>query len=143
MKKKRHGISDMIHRVAICTAKDVVVSGASIELSRELAFDTWAAITPHRGSMFGKDGSAIKEDRERQSHVIKIRYRDDREISASAWIYEQRLKSSPRWFKILDVKDVDEVQRYWEFSVRLVDRSDNTIAPSNSPAVPLPEGVKL
>lgn len=143
MRKRRQKIADMIHRVVICTAKDVIVSGSQIELSRELAFDTWAAITPHRGSLFGADGSAIKEDRERQSHIIKIRYRDDREISAKAWIYEQRLKSSPRWFKILDVKDVDEVQRYWEFSVRLVERSDSAIQPSSALAVPLPAGVKL
>lgn len=142
MKKRRHGIADMIHRVVLCSAEDVVIENGTMALSRVEVLETWAAINPTRGSSFGQDGAAIKEPREDASHIVKIRYRDNIEISVKAWIYERRLKSSPRWFHILKVKDVDEVQRYWEFTVRLVDRADTVIAPKSSSLVDMPEAGK-
>jgi head-tail adaptor len=140
---KRPKVSDYKHRITICTSVDVV-EGPLMVMTRKTAFDTWASIRSHRGALFSKDGVAIQEQRSNSSHEIMIRYRTDREISATAWIYEQRLKSSPRWFKVLSVEDADEDSRVWKFRCRLVERADDVSKPVEpSGAMPLPEGVNL
>lgn len=153
----RHGrdpcTADLKHRVTVCSSADVVTRDGTLILTRTKAWDTWAKIEPHRGSMFSRDGYAIRESRDQPSHRITIRLRPSILISSAAWLYEARRVSAPRWFKILDVTEIGEAARFWEFAARLTERSDEITAPAEPgepcPAsqsgltVPLPSGVKL
>lgn len=140
-------IQDFRHRITLCSMEDVVVDGSEMRLTRKGIYSAWAYIAPKRGSMFGKSGYVIQEKRDSQSHNIIIRYRPDIEFSSAAWIHDQRLKSAPRWFKILGYQNKDEASEYFIFSVRLVEQGDFASPPveekSNPHAMPLPNGVRL
>lgn len=147
----RTSIASFRHRVVICSAQDVVTTDGEMSLVKRKMWEAWAKIEPKRGSMFGRDGQVIKESRDTPSHEIAIRYRSDKVIASSAWIYEQRLRSEPRWFKILKVRDEGEVGYLWCFECRLVEKSDLvarpqpivTPDPSSGIIVPLPQGALL
>jgi head-tail adaptor len=150
MGKEKYGIRDFKHRITLCSASDVVTEGGTMVLSRVAAWDAWAHIEESRGSFFSRDGYAVKEQRDQRSHKICIRYRTDKEISGAAWIYEQRAKSSPRWFKVLSVCDKGEMGRFWQLECRLVERSDDVVKPVEAKpddvtlqGMALPEGVTL
>lgn len=85
------------------------------------------------------------EPREQRTHYIIMRYRSDIEITTAAWLHEARLKSAPRWFKILNVMDENELGEYWKFEVRLMENSDEAIEPTapNQGHLYVPEGIKL
>lgn len=136
-------IAGLSHRVTLCSARDVVSEAGELRLTRVSAYDTWAAIRETRGSLFALDGVAIKEKRDTPSHEICIRYRRDKDISAAAWIYEQRLQSAPRWFKVISVSDVDEGGQFWKLRCRIVERSDEVSQPSPVAVAALPPGVTL
>lgn len=140
-----NSIASLKHRVAICTMDDVVVDASTLSLRRAEVLRTWANIEAKNGSMFAKDGVAIMESRERQTHIICVRYRYDMVISSAAWVYEERLKSEPRWYKVLSVVDAGE---FWKFKCRLVEKSDAAEVPSPVTAtdefkMDLPRGVVL
>ena len=149
--RDRKSISDYRHRVVLCHADEVAaLSDGSLSLTRSRAWDAWAVIEEKRGSAFGRDGQVVKENRDQSSHEIYIRYRSDKVITVAAWVYEARLRSEPRWFKILQVKDVGENGYQWCMTCRLVSKSDADPAPqdtanatSGSIASPLPVGVVL
>jgi hypothetical protein len=150
--KKRPGISKLRHRIEVCSAMDDIQNG-QILLERKSIFTAWAAINAAKASFFGKDGFGIKESRDTETHVVMMRYRSDINISSAAWLYEERRKSSPRWYKILGVEDYCEDAIYWKFKCRLVERSDDAVRPTQDApekpkstpvrAVPLPSGVRL
>ncbi|MGL5736574.1 MAG: phage head completion protein [Beijerinckiaceae bacterium] len=147
---KKYGIADFKHRIVMCSSQDVVSADGEMTLNKVSAWEAWAHVEEMRGSYFSREGYAIKEGRESPSHKICIRYRQDKEISSAAWIYEERRKSSPRWFKILEVRDVGELGRHWALDCRLVQRSDMVVKPAPvaepvtvTGAVPLPDGVRL
>lgn len=144
---------DLRHRVVLCTAHDVVLTDGAVSLSRTAVTPVWAKITEQRGSLFSREGTPVQEDRERPSHCIVIRRNPAYDLSATAWIYEARPDAAPRWFKVLDTKEVDEhgiYGRFWELRCRVVERADMA-APPQDPnarpdptlAVPLPAGVSL
>lgn len=141
---KRVTTADLKHYVALCSAKDVVIDGAEIVLARPEVARVWAKIAPTRGS-FMVGGFEAGVSRETPTHEITLRYRSDLDISATAWIYEERLAAPPRWFKVLEEVDVDEAGRWTRVKCRLVNRSDEAAAPSSLPggAVPPPKGVSL
>jgi hypothetical protein len=150
--KKAVAIGDLRHRITLCTASDVVVDGASIVIHRTEALKRWAKIEEKSGSLWSPEGVAVKESRDRQTHCIFVRRSKQFEISAAAWIYEARQDLPPRWFKILKVKEIEETGVYpwfWEFSCRLVEKSDLAIGPEKpgeaqiGTASKLPAGVKL
>jgi head-tail adaptor len=151
-KKQRISIRDRGHLVSVCSASDVYEIDGRLEFRRTVAWDCYAAMRESRGSQFSADGVALDQSKV-ASHKIAIPFRPNSEISAAVWIYEDRLKSSPRWFKVLDVKDMNEDGRYWEFKCRLVERSDDVVkpapvaldsaAPKHQIYMPLPEGVVL
>jgi head-tail adaptor len=150
--KQRISIRDRGHLVSVCSASDVYEIDGRLEFKRTVAWDCYAAMRESRGSQFSADGIALDISKV-ASHKIAIPYRPNSEISATVWIYENRLKSSPRWFKVLDVKDMNEDGRYWEFKCRLVERSDDIAKPAvvtnNSCSIkdqiymPLPAGINL
>lgn len=142
------------HRVVLCTMKDIVDEQGQMRLAREAAMPVWAWVREKRGQLFDRDGRPVKEQREQASHEITIRICGGIEISATAWVYEHRSTLSPRWFKVLDTQEIEEVGstgRFWRMSCRLVERSDEAskpalaadAAPSLKVAVDLPEGVSL
>lgn len=146
--KKRVTTADLRHRLLLCTMEDVVLEDEGLRLTRREVFKAWGAIEAKRGSMFAPGGTVIEETRSQQSHLICIRYRYDYAISSAAWIYEEPLKSEPRWYKVLSVKDT--TSDFWVLSCRLVEKSDFVSRPQDGepdPANPflvgLPEGVKI
>lgn len=138
-------ISDLRHRVSLCSQKDVVVAGAELRLVREDVFTTWAAIKPKKGSTFSAQGAAMLDNRNVRTHRICIRYRPDIMVSAYAWIYEARRLSPPRWFKVLMVDQTEGPgSPLYEFDCRLVERGDELAVPGEGTIVSsLPLGVKL
>jgi hypothetical protein len=147
VKSNKVSIADLRHRVKLCTALDVVVEGEGLRLARKEAFGAWAAIEAKRGSMYGPNGVVIQENANVQSHLIVLRYRYDFVISSAAWIFEEPLKSEPRWYKILSVKDT--TSEWWTLSCRIVEKADDISQPQGDASeeraflVGLPQGVKL
>lgn len=142
------GIAKLSHYVSICGMEDVVEASGVMSLARKAAFEAWAAIEMKKASSFSKAGYNVDSAKNEQTHEIYIRYRTDFEISHMAWVFEERLMSSPRWFKILKVADKKENGQYWCLSCQLVERSDDVTPPvSEHPALsiatPLPQGVKF
>jgi hypothetical protein len=146
--KNKVSIADLRHKVFLCTMEDVVIEGEGLRLTRKGVFTAWAGIEAKRGSMYAPGGTVIEETRSQQSHLITIRYRYDYAISSAAWIYEEPLKSEPRWYKVLSVKDT--TNDFWVLSCRLTEKSDFVSRPQDGEADPvnpflvgLTEGVKL
>src|SRR5262245_49093710 len=136
-------IAKFRYRITLCRMEDVVTENGEMKLIRQGIRDCWAYIDDRRGSLTGPDGLIVDENQERQSHLIWVRYQYDLDIRSTAWIYGHRLKSPPRWFKVLAVRDTRLI---YEFSVRLVERADTAAAPvATNPLMPqpLPDGVKL
>jgi SPP1 family predicted phage head-tail adaptor len=140
----RYSIAQFKHRVAICTMRDVVESDGQMSLSRKDVYHAWAAITPMTGTLYSRAGQAVDQSRETRTHKICIRFRRDVDFSQTAWLYEERLQSGARWFKMLAMHEQNEAGEYLEMDCRLVSRGDDLSAPVvTSVAAPLPQGVKL
>ena len=103
--------------------KDVVLEGDAMTLSREAVVFTWANIVHqwNQPSFLGAAGYAVKELAERPTHLITVRYGLQLEYSSAAWVYEQRLKSPPRWYKIVGFS---EQERWVMLHCHLVEKSD-------------------
>ena len=141
------GIAALRHRVVLCRQADVIVSPTEMRLNRTDVAEMWASIEPKRASTFSPNGAAMKEGQDARSHVVMARYRPDMNISAMAWIYEARMQSSPRWFKVLSVKQTEAKGTQWfVFDCRVTERGDDLVAPidaSMGPVMGLPSGVRL
>lgn len=134
------------HRVLICSQDDVVIDNSGISLIRKGIYEAWAMIEPKKPSTFGIDGSAVLDPTKNRTHVIVTRFRSDIDVTASAWIYEKRLKSPARWFKILSFVDENEDSEYFAFTCRVMEAGEGLTEPVDarlSLAVPLPNGVSI
>jgi len=121
-------ISDFSHRIQICTQLDVVEDGSTISLSRVPAAKVWAKVyaLPHLPSFVSPYGYAIKETANRVTHWVTLRYKIDMDFSSAAWLYEERLKSPPRWYKVVGFYDSD----LWiTLHCHLVEKSTKAIQP--------------
>lgn len=147
--KRRPGIAKFRHRLALCSQQDVVTENGTLLLARETVRHVRAMIDPKKASTFSAQGATHKESRDARTHVIKTRYHTDLNVSTYAWLHEARLKSSPRWFKILSVVETEDGgQRLFVFDCRLVERADDIPEPDqqpdkSGPVVDMPEGVTL
>ena len=103
MATKELKIKDLKHRIALCTASDVVIDGQTMEIRREAVRWTWANIEhqTHLSSFLSRVGYAVQEQAARPTHRIRVRAGHDLDYAATAWVYEERLKSPPRWYKFL------------------------------------------
>ena len=142
------GIASLRHKVVLCRQSDVILSETEMRLNREDVAQMWASIEAKRSSTFSVNGAAVRDSKDARTHIIRVRYRSDLNISAMAWIYEARLKSSPRWFKVLSVNQTEDGagSMYFLFDCRITERGDDIVAPndpSKGPVVGLPDGVKL
>jgi head-tail adaptor len=128
-------ISDLRHRVVLCSMKDVVETNGSMELTRKEVVKTWARIRPFvtfgaKGAFISQAGYHILDPNLHQSHWIAIRVQHRVDITAMAWVYEERLKSQPRWFKVLGAIETED-NRWLEIAVHLYERSDSAQPPRN------------
>ena len=135
-------IRDLKHYCALCSGKDVVTTDGTLVLVREDVTRTWMKIESKTTSMYSPAGYNIMENRERQTHLITMRMRRDLDISSAAWVYEERLQSGARWFKVLGVKDDGEDGDYMTLSARLIERGDDLVPPADEGASATVEGIK-
>jgi head-tail adaptor len=139
-------IAKLRHRVVLCRQHDIVEVAGEMTLKREGITFGWAEIVAKKASAFSPHGAAIKDSRNTRSHIITMRYRTDLNISIMAWVYEERLKSSPRWFKVLSYTETESGgSPCWKLDCRLVERGDDLATPTEADAVQkgLPKGVVL
>lgn len=122
-------IANFRHRVAICSMDDIAMADGFMSLVRKDVYHCWAFIQDYEGSTYSKAGYVVQEKVDDKSHLIFVRYRSDMNFSSAAWIYEARLKSSPRWFKILETQNWKEMGRYNCFSCKAVELSDLATTP--------------
>ena len=117
-------ISQLRHRVAICTMKDVVVSADRMDLRREAVVWTWARIDhqQHLPSFLSEMGFAIKELATRATHRIRLRSDLGIDYSSAAWIYEEFFQSPARWYKVLGF--VGETRKIIMLECHLVEASE-------------------
>lgn len=142
MPRKAPKIADLKYRIALCTSKDVVVSGAVMELRREAVVWTWAAIEhqTHMSSFLSRAGYAVQEPANRPTHRITVRAGLDLEYSSAAWVYEVRLKSAPRWYKVVGFVEED---CHVMLECHLVERNEDAKPVNVSPLKAAPQDVEL
>lgn len=141
-------IAQLRHRVHLCSQHDVVIDG-TLKLNREGVLSMWASIEAKASNAFSPNGAAFREKKDQRTHVIVTRYHRDLDISIMAWIYEARLKSAPRWFRVIR-SDVTEGKgsQFFKFDCVLIESKADIPEPSaerpvDKIAMPLPEGIKL
>lgn len=120
--KNTPGIRDLKHRVALCSAKDVVTDTGSLVITREDVLETWAKIESRVESQFNKQGDNLDAKRTPRTHVITIRFRRDIDVTSTAWIYEARAQSGARWFKVLGIRDLNEDSDWLVINASLLEK---------------------
>lgn len=145
--KGKTTIASMRHRVILCSQQDVVTAGGDLSLNRNDVAEMWANIVAKAASTFSPQGAAMEDPRNRRTHIITVRQRSDLNISVMAWVYEARLSSPPRWFKVLRVNQTEGYgSAMFDLECRLIERGDDIAEPdhaSSGPVVALPHGVAL
>jgi head-tail adaptor len=121
-------ISDLSHRVALCTMSDVVESKGTMSLSRSAVARVWAKIrgTPAGWSFISQQGYAILNPQDKPTHIVTIRAGTAVDVQSAAWVYEEFLKSMPRWYKVLGFSETDG---WINLTCRLVEKSDDVSPP--------------
>jgi hypothetical protein len=112
----------------MCRQQDVVVSADTMELVRTSVVWTWARIKSYYGvpAFMSQAGYAIIDPHNRATHAVTIRGGLEIDITATAWIYEKRRKSAPRWYKILGFTDP---VGWIHMTARLIEKSDLALPP--------------
>jgi hypothetical protein len=134
-------IHEMNRRVALCTQRDIVVNGKTMELRRVGVVWAWARIKSHYGLPFviGVSNYTIMDPSTKATHAITVRNGLVDNVTAMAYVYEEFRKSAPRWYKVLGVSEPD---KFLVFTTRMVEISDLAIPPQNDLA-PQPQRVDL
>lgn len=147
--KNMTSLNNFRHRVVLAhgrTESDGLndSQSANVVLTRTGVRSVAASITPIKGSFF-LNGFALQENRNAASHYVCIRYNRDIDITGFAWLFEDR-PSGKRWFKVLDVQEQGERQRFWQLQCRLQQQSDiasEPAEPKDEEFLELPKGVRL
>lgn len=140
--------ADRKHRVVLCSQKSDIDENGNLLVERRGMITGWAAIEIVKASRYSNSGQVVSKA-EQPTHRITMNFNPDVNISVSAWIYEHRLKSPPRWFKVLSVANVEERSRYMALTARLTETTDDAEAPveenanTGFGATQLPEGLSL
>jgi head-tail adaptor len=121
-------IGDLRHRIALCSMKDVVEKDGMMSLSRVDIVRLWANVQAQNwmSSFISRAGYATQEGAHSPTHLITIRNQSWIEITSAAWVYEEKLKSAPRWYKVLGFTDAGDWLR---LTTHLVERSDKAQPP--------------
>lgn len=130
--KPKIKISDLSHRVALCTMHDVVSERGNMLLIRKPVRYIWAQIDAalNLPSFITAAGYAYLESKNAWgTHRVIIRAQSHVEAGAMAWVYEEKRKTSPRWYKVLGFTESDN----WTiFITHLVERSEQAVAPAGA-----------
>jgi hypothetical protein len=131
----------MPNRVALCSQKDVVLNSSTMELRRTQVVWAWARIKSHYGlpNFNGQSGYAIMDLVTKATHAITVREGLRVQISDTAYVYEERRKNPPRWYKVLGWS---EPVHFIVLTTRLIEKSDFALPPQNSFA-PQPSRIEL
>lgn len=119
-------IGTLKSRIVLCSQEDVVVDNGVMQLVRKGIRTCWARIDERRGSLPGPNGLTVGDLDNQQSHIITTRYMWDIDVRTTAWIYDCRLRSPPRWFKVYGVADS---RLAYQFACRMVERGDEASQP--------------
>jgi head-tail adaptor len=133
-------IAQMKHRVVICSSDAKLDENGKVVLSRNSEVELWAAVEEVRQPAYLKSGLNLEQ--EYKTHRIMTRNLREYDFTIAAWIYEHRVKSSPRWYKVMSFSDDGP---YMMFETALRSRADLAALVPNcgSVTVPLPTGIKL
>lgn len=124
-------ISDLRHRIAICTMKDVVEKDGTMSLLRNPVALTWGWIMGQQTvpSFLTQGGYAYLEKFDRITHRIMVRIQLDIDYTAAAWVYEERRVSPPRWYKVVGTF---EFERWIFLNCHLQESSDKVQPPTGA-----------
>lgn len=141
-------VSDFRHMLILCSQNDVVMKNGMLAVKKIGVMPVRCKIEQKASSMFSPHGATMKDSSDSRTHQVTMRYHPEINISAMAWLYEERLISPPRWFKILKVGQTeDQGSLFYIVDARITERSDFAATPTDSaskgPAVGLPSGVRL
>lgn len=129
-----YSIGDLNKRVIIVSSHEDVSDGKLL-IKREGAYACWASIKDAASYNKDRQGAIFQQPHEKRTHKMCIRYRQDISISVGAWVFEERLKSAPRWYKIIGQKDEGGAGQWWIFDLRLHTESDS----EGRPQAPAPD----
>lgn len=110
---------------------DVVDKNGQMQLVRETVTWLWAQVDAalNLPSFISPMGYSFHESRDAwATHRVILRAASGLEVTSAAWVYEQRLKSSPRWYKILGFTESDA---WLLLNTHLIERSDKATPPVN------------
>lgn len=125
------GIAKLKYRVTLCAQKDTFTQ-EGVLMKRAGIMPTWAYIEAKQGSSFSLFGAAVGDPQSVKTHIIGLRYRSDLDISNLAWIYEDRRKSGPRWYKVLSVAEKEYRSELWTvLDCRLVEKGNLAAEPAS------------
>lgn len=138
---KQPKLSDLRNRVALCSMKDVVEKDGYMTLARDAVARVWGRVDSQTTlpSFIGPAGYAVIESEARPTHIITIRGRTGVDITSAAWVYEEFLKSPPRWYKVLGFF---EDEGWLGLQCHLVEKSDMATPPRGELS-PQPSRVRL
>lgn len=133
---KKISTQELKHRLSICTTDDVTSTDGTLFITRKDVLTTWMKIEAKAASPFSRAGYNIEENEQKQTHLATMRFRRDFDISTAAWLYEERMQSGGRWFKVLATKEDDGV--WLVLALHLVERGDNLVKPVADAATEVP-----
>src|SRR5262245_60599033 len=135
--------SDLSHRVALCTMQDVVEQNGVMTLARKPVQWIWAQVDAALNLPSFQVPTGYSKDPSRDAwgtHRIIIRAASYIEPTSTAWVYEERRKTSPRWYKSLGYTESDN----WIILItHLYERSPDALPPIAHPFKAQPSAVKL
>jgi hypothetical protein len=122
-------IADLSHRVVLCTMLDVIDENGTMHLRRKPVAWLWARIDTalNLPSFQSPYGYSVHESRNAWgTHRVMVRYQSFLEPTSAAWVYEERRKTSPRWYKVLGYEESD---MWLLMTTHLVERSPEVQPP--------------
>jgi hypothetical protein len=132
---------ELVHRVVLCRQDDIVDKDGAMELRRTGVVRAWARIKSYYGlpAFVGQHGFTVVDPITRATHNITVRAGLAVDVTYTAWIYEERRKGMPRWYKVLGFS---ESSSWLNMPCRLVEKSDTAQVPREALA-PQPQRVEL
>jgi hypothetical protein len=109
---------------------DVIEKDGNMSLAREARMWVWAHVDAalNLPSFISQAGYAIFNPVSQATHRVIIRAASGVEATTAAWVYEKRLRSSPRWYKVLGWTESD---MWLLLNTHLMERSDQAQPPLN------------
>jgi hypothetical protein len=142
--KQQNSIAALRHRVVLASMQDVVEQDGTMALSRKAVMSCYARIEPFRSrtSFLSPAGFSILNPTEQPSHLVTVRTGINVDFTSAAWVFEQRLKSPERVYKVLGFSESED-RKWTTLSVHLYEKSAQVSAPLQSDLQPVASKVLL